>query len=58
MSNREAPCEVTGQPCAWRSDDEYDDAGEIIAWDLFCSNCYRPYDWTKDEAETTKPAPE
>mgnify|MGYP003419921935 FL=1 len=58
MKEREAPCEVTGEPCVWLSDDEYDAAGEIVAWDLFCANCYRFRDWTKDEAETTKPAPE
>ena len=45
----EEPCEKTGLPCCWLSDDQYDQAGELVAWDLFCSDCYRNRDWTKDE---------
>lgn len=55
----EAPCAVTGQPCRWLSDDETDDAGEVVAWDLFCMDCYRSRDWSKDEASApaTPPPP-
>lgn len=45
----EAPCAVTGKPCQWMSEDETDEAGEIVAWDLFCANCGRYRDWDKDE---------
>ena len=43
-------CRATnGKPCIWVSDEEYDDAGELVNWDLYCADCYRPRDWSKIE---------
>lgn len=52
---KEPLCEVTGKPCTWASDDEYDERGDLVQWDLFCLDCKRFRDWEKDEAtdETT-----
>lgn len=49
----EAPCEVTGKPCRWLSDDQYDDKGELASWDLFCTDCFRSREWENDEAATS-----
>ena len=55
----EEPCSVTGKPCNWLSEEWYDDAGGIESWDLFCQDCYRWRDWSKDEAPAEQaPAPE
>jgi hypothetical protein len=50
-------CAVTGKPCRWLSDDQYEN-GEIVAWDLFCQDCFRERDWDKDEASETAPLTE
>lgn len=47
----EEPCEVTGRPCEWACEDEYDADGELINFDLYCVNCFRWRDWEKDELE-------
>lgn len=47
---QESPCEATSKPCRWVSDDQYDDAGELVQWDLFCTDCFRWRDWQKEEA--------
>jgi hypothetical protein len=51
MSEREPPCEVTGKPCAWQSEEWFDDNGEMTSWDDFCTDCGRWRDWTKKECE-------
>lgn len=43
-------CEVTGKPCRWVCDEQFDDAGELVTWDAFCQDCMRWRDWSKDEA--------
>lgn len=41
----EAPCEVTGKPCRWRSDYEIHDDGTTSGVDeYFCTDCSRLQD--------------
>jgi hypothetical protein len=47
----ESPCEITGKPCRWISEEQYDDNGELENWDSFCADCYRYRDWAKDECD-------
>lgn len=55
-ARRERLCEVTRQPCEWRSEEWYDDDGNMEAWDDFCIECGRWRDWSKDVAIMMKPA--
>jgi hypothetical protein len=48
----EPMCETTGKPCEWAAEDDLDGG-----WDLFCLNCYRFRDWSREEAEDPE-APE
>lgn len=51
----EAPCEVTGKPCRWRSDFETHDNGTTSGVDeYFCTDCYRVQD---DEDDSHPPNP-
>ena len=43
------PCEKTGKACRWICEEEYDEAGEMKAWDNYCIDCYQWRDWTKEE---------
>lgn len=47
---RETLCEVTKKPCEWQSEEWYDANGEMESWDLFCVDCGRWRDWSKEEA--------
>ena len=58
MSEVEAPCEKTGMPCCWECEEEYGEHGALAAWDLFCPDCGRYRDWSKDEMESGEEAKE
>jgi hypothetical protein len=40
----EDPCAETGGPCDWVTKEEPNGT-----WDLYCGNCYRWRNWSKDE---------
>ena len=42
------PCEETGKPCEWHSEERYDEDGEMVSWDDLCFDCGQWRDWTKD----------
>ena len=44
----EPPCEATGGPCTWVSED-WEDHDGTPNWDLYCCECYRSRDWGTDE---------
>ena len=48
-NNIEDSCDITDGPCHWVSEEWYDADGEIESWDLYCNDCYRWRDWSKEE---------
>ena len=40
----EEPCDKTGRGCQWVCEDQADGA-----WDLYCADCFRWRDWSKDD---------